>query len=44
MAVIISAPTLLDHTPVTATLDIYLLLMEEDVSLNLVNDIITRMY
>ncbi len=29
--VIISAPKLLDHTPVTATLDINLLLMEEDV-------------
>ena len=33
MAVIISAPTLLDHTPVTATQDIDLLLMEESVSL-----------
>ncbi len=33
MAVIISAPTLLDHTPVPATQDIDLLLMEEGVSL-----------
>ncbi len=32
MAVITSAPTLLDHTPATATQDIDLLLMEEDVS------------
>ncbi len=33
MAVIRSASTLLDHTPVTADQDIDLLLMEEDVSL-----------
>ena len=32
MAVIRSAPTLLDHTLVTATQDIDLLLVEEDVS------------
>ncbi len=32
MAVIRSAPTLLDYTPVTATQDIDLLLMEGDVS------------
>ncbi len=32
MAVMISAPTLLDHTSVTATQDIYLLLMEKNVS------------
>ncbi len=33
MAVIKSAPTLLDHTTVTVTQDIDLLLMEVDVSL-----------
>ncbi len=33
MAVIRSAQTLLDHTSVTATQDIDLMLMEEDVSL-----------
>ena len=32
MAVIISAPTLLDHTTVPATQDIDLLLIKEDVS------------
>ncbi len=32
MAVIISAPTLLDHTPVSATQDMSLLPMKEDVS------------
>ena len=32
MAVIIPAPTLLDHTPVAATQDIYLRLMKEGVS------------
>ena len=32
MAVIIPAPTLLDHIPVTATQDTNLLLMEKDVS------------
>ena len=36
MAVIRSAPTLLDHTPVTATQDINLMLMEEDVSFPLI--------
>ncbi len=34
MAVMISATTLLDHTPVTATQDIDLLLMEENVICN----------
>ena len=40
MAVIRSAPTLLDHTPVTATQDIDLLLMEENVTYYLMRTIV----